>query len=143
MTEYRTRERLQDTEDNGGILVVIEAAEKRAEEFELVDGVSVADVYDTALPTDRVVKCVYQRQLDKIRPNWRELAPEKLREWFDEFEQMPAGVQVLPSSRLDRYTGGNFTETDDGFHCENCDCPVGSATDWLEHVARDCSGVSV
>lgn len=136
---YDTRERVHDTDDTGGVLVVIETLETRADSFELTDGVTVAQFNQTHPASDHVVLCVYERQLDAAYPDWREVPKRELRENYAPGHR--SSIQALPSSRVDRYTAGNWTETPDAHHCENCDSSLASATDWLEHIARDCPEV--
>lgn len=141
---YTTRERVRDRENPHGELVVIESLERRADRFELTDGVTVASVnrgYDAA---SRVVLCVYERRLDKHYPEWRTMSPSNLRSRTrTEHDQKPAGVHALPAGRLKRYEAGNYTDCGDRVRCHNCESWVASVYDWLEHTARACPGVSV
>lgn len=135
---YSVRERVHDKENPDGILVVLEAGESRADEYELTDGVTVAQFNPVYPDSDRVVLCAYQHTLDRKIPDWRELPKGSL---LDRYESTDEQIHALPASRADRYVAGNYTETAHGVHCENCDTRLETATGWLEHIARNCPEV--
>ena len=110
-------DRCHDREDSSGILVVQEVSEKRADEYELTGGITVADVYSEYPPSDRVVRCAYKQAIE----NWAE--PD---------------VFTFPESKLECYDAGNYTEHEESVECEHCGAEVETTAAWVEHVVIEC-----
>lgn len=58
--------------DRGGRMRVLRTLDARAEEYEIEPGRTVADANPDSDPTDRVVEVVFEGDLDRLVPGWRE-----------------------------------------------------------------------
>lgn len=94
----------RDTNGRGSRMRVLRVLDARADEYEIWPGTTVAAYDPTSNPGDRVVEVVFEGDLDRLVPGWREWdaadLPEQLRAYRTEW-----GVRVrayaYPSSRLE------------------------------------------
>lgn len=110
-------DRCHAADDGGGILVVCDI-HGPADEFELTEGITVADVNPQYPRDDPVVTCVYEYAME------RDVDPE---------------YYYFPAGKLERYDAGNYVECEDGVECQHCRTVVPSTTAWVEHVVTSCS----
>lgn len=125
--------------DAGGILVVVSTPRDRAGDYELTDGISVADARQCA-PDEQLVLTVYERALDRAYPEWRTWTRADLHTTLVSARDDDAPqLVVVPSSAAERYEAGNYTETDRGCRCEFCGQLTETTAAWVEHLLTRCA----
>ena len=94
----------RDTNGRGGRMRVLRVLGVRADEYEIWPGTTVAEYDPRSDPADRVVEVVFEGELDRRVPGWREWAPEdlpeKLRAYHEEW-RVDVRTYAYPSSRID------------------------------------------
>lgn len=70
--EFPTGAVVRDQDDDGGLMRVLRVLDARADEYEIEPGRTVADCNPDSDPADAVVEVVYEGDLDRHVPGWRE-----------------------------------------------------------------------
>lgn len=83
---------------------VLEVLDDRAEEHEIEPGTTVADVNPDGDPDDHVVEVVFESDLERRAPGWREWAAHDLPNELDAFQEewsVDVRTYAFPRGRLE------------------------------------------
>lgn len=102
--EFPTGAVVRDHNHNGGLMRVLRVRRARADVYEIEPGTTVADYNPDSDPADYVVEVVYEGDLDRHVPGWREWAATDLSRKLAAYRE-EWGVDVrtyaFPHSRLE------------------------------------------